>query len=112
MALELDPVFIGPPPGPPGAAPRAARGRKGGPPNRHPGQGTACRRFFFRNAYLEFLWVEDAEEARGPLAGPLRLWERCSWRQCGACPFGLILRPAAPGSDEVPFPTWEYRPPY
>ena len=24
-----------------------------GEPNTHPGQGTACRRFFFRNAYLE-----------------------------------------------------------
>jgi hypothetical protein len=27
-------------------------------PNRHRGQGTACRRFFSRNAALELLWVE------------------------------------------------------
>jgi hypothetical protein len=29
--------------------------------NSHPGQGTACRRFFFENAYLELLWVSDPD---------------------------------------------------
>jgi hypothetical protein len=31
-----------------------------GPPNVHCGHGTACRRFFFRNAMLELLRVENA----------------------------------------------------
>ncbi len=33
----------------------ALAGLAEGPPNRHPGQGTACRRFLLRNAYLEVL---------------------------------------------------------
>jgi hypothetical protein len=36
-----------------------------GEPNTHPGQGTACRRFFFRNAFLELVWVRDPAEAQG-----------------------------------------------
>jgi hypothetical protein len=35
-----------------------------GAPNRHPGQGTACRRFFFSNAMLELIWLENEAEAR------------------------------------------------
>ena len=81
-------------------------GVREGSPNRHPGQGTACRRFFFRNAMLELLWVADAEEARASAA--TRLWER--WSSAGASPFGIILRPASEGLIECPFRSWQYRP--
>jgi hypothetical protein len=37
----------------------AAFGLTEGAPNTHPGQGTACRRFFFRNAYLELVRGHD-----------------------------------------------------
>jgi hypothetical protein len=87
----------------------AARGFVEGPPNHHPGQGTACRRFFFANAMLELLWVENEAEARSALVQPLRLWERWMGRGSGACPFGIALRPEAPGL-EPPFPTFEYWP--
>jgi hypothetical protein len=86
-----------------------ARGFVEGPPNRHPGQGTACRRFFFANAMLEFLWVENEAEARSEQVRPLRLWERWAGRGAGASPFGIALRPAAPDL-EPPFPTFEYWP--
>jgi hypothetical protein len=39
-----------------------------GTPNIHPGQGTANRRFFFRNAMLELLWVNDEQFVQGPRA--------------------------------------------
>jgi hypothetical protein len=49
-----------------------------GTPNRHPGQGTACLRFFFRNAMLELLWLEDEAEARSEQTRATKLWERFS----------------------------------
>jgi hypothetical protein len=105
----LDHLLVMTAPGAPEADDLVARGFVEGPPNRHPGQGTACRRFFFANAMLEFAWVENEEEARSELVHPLRLWERWAWRETGACPFGIALRPTAPGL-EPPFPTFEYWP--
>jgi len=85
------------------------RGYVEGEPNQHPGQGTMCRRFFFANAMLEFLWVENEREARSAMVHPLRLWERWAGRDSGACPFGIALRPTAPGLMP-PFPTFQYFP--
>jgi hypothetical protein len=112
MPAELDHVSVWVSVGGPEANRLAALGLTEGQPNRHPGQGTACRRFFFANAYLELLWVESPEEAQGPIAAPLRFWERWSGRGSGTCPFGLILRPASADDTAAPFPAWEYRPPY
>jgi hypothetical protein len=82
-----------------------------GPPNNHPGQGTACRRFFFDNFMLELIWVEDAAEA---FANPVGLGERWSAVMAAtrnASPFGMILRPKMDGDlPAAPFPHWEYRP--
>ncbi len=84
-----------------------------GTPNRHPGQGTACRRFFFRNMYLELIWVHDRDEACTEAVQPLALWERWSGRHSGACPFGVVVRPAhGDGNGAPPFRTWAYRPSY
>jgi hypothetical protein len=83
-----------------------------GTPNTHPGQGTACRRFFFHNAYLELLWVTDPAEAQSAVIRPTHLWERWNARGTDACPFGLCFRPDAQEHSDPPFPTWEYRPPY
>jgi hypothetical protein len=84
-----------------------------GTPNTHPGQGTACRRFFFRNMYLELIWVHDRDEARSHAASKLELWERWSGRHSGASPFGVVVRPAHGDSSGVPpFRTWTYRPTY
>ena len=70
-------------------------GLKEGSANTHPGQGTACRRFFFSNAYLELAWVSDPLEAQAEAVVPTRLWERWSARGGVACPYGIVLRPAS-----------------
>lgn len=81
-----------------------------GNPNTHPGQGTACRRFFFANSMLELLWLADEAEARSEQTRLTRLFERLSGG-ASVCPFGVILRPAI-GSEsiECPWPAWSYRP--
>jgi hypothetical protein len=68
--------------------PRAARrpeaealrelGLSEGSGNVHPGQGTANRRFFFANAFLELLWIADEEEIRNGQTRPTMLHERLS----------------------------------
>jgi hypothetical protein len=110
--FELDHVFVCVSEGGSEADCLAGLGLVEGEPNVHPGQGTACRRFFFANAYLELLWVRDPDEVRSESVQPLRLWERWSGRATGACPFGVCLRPARPEVDEPPFAVWNYRPYY
>ena len=85
-----------------------------GSANVHHGQGTANRRFFFENAYLELLWVTDVDESRQEPAFRTRLWERWMRRHYGACPFGIALRPDDPvdADQPPPFPTWAYHAPY
>jgi hypothetical protein len=80
--------------------------------NRHPGQGTANRRFFFNNAMLELLWVENAHEAQSAGVRRLRLWERWSQRAAGACPFGICYRPVSQRGIPAPFESWQYAPLY
>jgi hypothetical protein len=110
--FELDHLFIWTDQGAPEAERLVAFGLTEGAGNTHPGQGTACRRFFFRNAYLELVWVTDPSQAQSELFGPTGLWSRWSGRLASASPFGLGLRPAPPGAGGVPFPAWEYRPAY
>jgi hypothetical protein len=83
-----------------------------GTPNVHPGQGTACKRFFFHNAYLEMLWVYDSVEAQSELIQPTRLWERWTSRSKAVCPFGFGFRSKSHEASELPFSTWQYHPPY
>jgi len=112
MTLQFDHLFICTSIDAPAAERLISFGLTEGEPNVHPGQGTACRRFFFRNAYLELLWVQDPGEAQSDLARPTHLWERWSGLGTGACPFGLCFRPAADHVGGPPFSTWDYRPPY
>src|ERR1700759_3284416 len=86
---EIDHVFICTSAGGSEADQLVAFGLTEGSRNHHPGQGTANRRFFFENAMLELLWVEDAEEARSEAVRRLALWERWSQRNLGASPFGI-----------------------
>jgi hypothetical protein len=110
MAIELDHVFICVAGGGPEAEHLVEFGLCEGAPNVHPGQGTANRRFFFQNAMLELLWVEDRQEARSSQTATTLLWERWSSRQSGACPFGIVARPADTTMSSAPFPAREYRP--
>ena len=112
MTFEFDHLFICTDIGAPVADRLMSLGLVEGRSNTHPGQGTANRCFFFRNAMLEFLWVCDAEEARSELIRPTHLWERWANRQSGACPFGVCLRSTTPDRDSIAFSSWAYHPPY
>jgi hypothetical protein len=112
MTVELDHVFVFCAVGAPEAAILADRGLLEGSDNTHPGQGTANRRFFFPNAYLELLWVANPEEAQSPAVLPTGLWHRWTRRKTTSCPFGLVFRPRPGSAPVAPFSTWSYEPPY
>ena len=111
MAFELDHLFIWTRPGAAVAERLLELGIREGPPNRHPGQGTANRRFFFANVMLELLWVD--EPAAGELEPARATGLHRRWRLLGrgASPFGVCLRPAG-AETGLPFPCWDYRPRY
>jgi hypothetical protein len=112
MQIELDHLFVCTAPGAPEAEKLVQFGLYEGPPNQHPGQGTACRRFSFANAMIELFWVSDAREAQSQSTRRTLLWERWSGRQGNASPFGICVRPVHPRDTGTPFPAWEYRPSY
>ena len=106
--FELDHVFILTDVGAPGADKLVEFGLVEGPPNTHPGQGTANRRFFFKNAMLELLWVADVEESK---ASDLSvLCDRA--HQPEVSPFGICLRPVDTPPEAPPFSGWRYTPSY
>ena len=72
-----------------------------GTPNVHPGQGTACRRFFFHNAYLELVWVANENEVKSPGIAKTKLWERSQYQLTKYCPFGLCFRAKENVKDSV-----------
>lgn len=109
--MELDHVFIGVAPGAPEAELLRDFGLEEGSGNRHRGQGTANRRFFFHNAMLELLWIECEEDARAAPADVLALAARCAAPRGRASPFGVCFRSAANGS-RPDFATRPYRPAY
>jgi hypothetical protein len=111
-AFEIDHVFLCASVGAPEADRVIDAGFSEGSSNRHPGQGTANRRFFLKSTMLEFLWVEDEVAARSTAVRRLGLWERWARRDSGACPFGICLRPSHDSRQEPPFRTWKYRPSY
>lgn len=112
MKLSIDHIFICTARGAPEAEHLKAFGLEEGSPNRHLGQGTACRRYFFHNAMLELLWIENESEAKNQTTRPTRLWERWSNRQVGASPFGICFRPAQSDQSAPTFPYWNYHPAY
>lgn len=112
MGFELDHLFVCVAPGAPEADRLAAAGFREGPPNQHPGQGTANRRFSFANAMIELFWVSDEGEARNERSRRTLLWERWSGRMSAASPFGICLRPDSSLETKPPFPGWRYEPEY
>jgi len=81
-----------------------------GSPNVHPGQGSACRRFFFDNAMFELLWLTDADAAARPPADLLALPARAA--DPAACPFGVAFRPSFAPNEPAAFAHERYRPAY
>ena len=111
MAFEFDHLFICTDIGASEAALLLSFGLLEGSSNKHLGQGTANRRFFFRNAMLELLWVDNPEEAQSEDICRTRLWERWINRK-KTCPFGICLRSSTSNDDTTAFSSWAYRPPY
>jgi len=109
MSTAVDHVFICCSKGAPEAEALVELGLVEGSGNVHLGQGTANRRFFFKNTYLELLWISDEAEARSSESEGTRLWDRCSSRNDGACPFGVLFRTK---DSSLPFETWAYKPRY
>lgn len=105
----VDHVFVSVSMGAPEIAALVRAGFEEGPPNVHPGQGTACRRVFFENAYLELAWLEDPAEASAPSVERTGLASRMGCLD-GVSRLGVALRPTA-GAD-LPVSTWPYAPPY
>ena len=112
MGIELDHLFVCAAPGAPEAEKLIQFGLREAPPNQHPGQGTACRRFAFANAIIELIWVNDTNEAQNESTKRTLLWDRWSRRDNSASPFGFCFRPINAPAAEPPFPAWEYRPTY
>ena len=116
MQLELDHVFILVELGAAVADLLIAEGFQEGSSNHHPGQGTANRRFYFANGMVEFLWVQDVEEALNGPGRDLHFPERAA--EPKASPFGMIFLKKADGNAppsgpaEMPFAGWTYQPVY
>lgn len=110
--VELDHIFIATARGASEADKLVERGFSEGSPNRHAGQGTANRRFFFRNAMLEFLWIDNEEEIQSEITRPTLLHERLHRSDPMVSPFGVCFRPANREAASAPFPAWSYKPAY
>lgn len=114
--MEIDHIFIRARPGAPEARALAAVGLCEGSANRHPGQGTANRRFFFHNAFIELLWLADDAEAQSAPTAPTGLWRRLGGAAAELAtepsPFGVCFRPGPDGERVAPFASWAYRPAY
>jgi hypothetical protein len=112
MALHLHHVFICSSVGAPEAEDLLDAGLVEGSPNKHVGQGTANRRFFFESGFLELLWVHDELEAQSMLTAPTNLWDRWAARGRDANPFGICFSSSDGIDSALPFPSLVYRPGY
>lgn len=111
MPFEVDHVFITVPSGAPQMDELVSAGFEEGPPNTHPGQGTACRRVFFQHCYLEFIWLESPSGATAPNLGRTALIPRVRMLE-GVSRLGVGLRPVRASESALPLRTWPFRPPY
>ncbi|MCR9133111.1 MAG: VOC family protein [bacterium] len=57
----------------------------------HKGQGTANRKFYFSNFFLEILWIHDENEIKSTQTMPTGLWNRANFESKHCSPFGLCL---------------------
>jgi len=113
MAMEIDHIFICAKPGAPEAELLKQFGLQEGSANHHPGQGTANRRFFFHNSFIELIYATNNDELLSETTQPTQLFDRLNGGTDTISPFGLCLRPDAQQNDKrAPFPSWHYRPAY
>jgi len=108
--MQLDHIFICTQRNAPAATHLQTLGLTEGSAKQHPGQGTANRRFFFHNAFLELLWEEDTHDTQNALTQPTRLYERLNPNNATVSPFGVCFRPGFHELAQPPFPHFDYRP--
>ena len=77
----------------------------------HPGQGTANRKFYFDNFFLEILWVEDQQEFNRELIVSTGLGQRAEYQLNSSSPFGLCLA-NEPATDSLFAAAYRYQPDY
>lgn len=77
----------------------------------HPGQGTANRKFYFDNFFLEILWVENQQEFNRELIVSTGLGQRAEYSLNSASPFGLCLA-NEPATDSFFTAAYQYQPDY
>jgi hypothetical protein len=111
VVLELDHMFVAVRRNAPEMATLTQAGFKAAERRSHRGQGTASAGVFFENAYVELLWLENLAEAESTPIRRTRLAQRADPEQDGL-PFGFGLRLATGSDSQIPFGTWEFRPPY
>jgi hypothetical protein len=99
--MELDHIFIFTHQAQQVASTLQTFGLSEGTANVHAGQGTACRRFYFQNAYLELAWVINEDEIKSPLIERTKLWERSQYKLTKYCPFGLCFRAKQQSSHSI-----------
>lgn len=107
--MQIDHIFVRTTLNAPEAELLRAFGLTEGSGNRHPGQGTENRRFFFYNAFIELLWIADIAEVTSAATTPTMLHQRLSDQH--ASPFGVCFRPG-PEQTEASFLVWPYAPAY
>jgi hypothetical protein len=114
VTIELDHIFIFTDLAEQAAQSLKEFGLTEGTSNVHPGQGTACRRFFFNNAYLELVWVTSEEEIKSAVVTKAKLWERSKYKLTRYSPFGLCFRRRNQKreSGELFEDCWQYKPSY
>lgn len=77
----------------------------------HLGQGTANRKFYFENFFLEVLWVQNEAEITSPAVLPTKLWQRARHVENESSPYGLCLV-NTPDTDIVFADAIAYQPAY
>lgn len=110
--MEVDHIFICVQSGAPEAETLKKFGLTEGSSNKHPGQGTENRRFFFKNSFIELIFLNNPEEASSDLTKPTLLFERLSTQNNIASPFGICFRPKNKDDNGAKFPHWVYKPSY
>lgn len=58
----------------------------------HEGQGTANRKFYFENFFLEFIWVINEEEIQSEKIKSMGLWDRANYKHNGYSRFGICFQ--------------------
>jgi hypothetical protein len=75
----------------------------------HIGQGTASKAFFFENAYLELIWIDDEQAVtKNAERTGIDMKTRAQWKQTGASPFGVGLHYLPEKTRTAPFPVMPY----